>query len=224
MWCSSCQQDVPGLGSPGSGDPRCGKCGRYLASEPQSTTSVSQRIDSSPTVAATATENAAIEKVLRFPALPEEDWALEAELRGVERLLANLKSPPSSLHESLSVHFSHKAQSASHVMLGREADLDPIAPLPEAEQPRRNPAAWAILSLSIAVFACGAVLLAWSLLGEREDLWPIGMPLALIGQAGLILGAVLQLETLSSRVASSSLYQRGRVRGAPQLNLRSSAH
>ena len=56
--------------------------------------------------------------------------------------------------------------------------------------------AWAILSLGLAVFACGAVLLGWSLIGERDDLWPIGMPLAILGQAGSILGLILQLDGL----------------------------
>jgi hypothetical protein len=51
------------------------------------------------------------------------------------------------------------------------------------------------------------MLLAWSLVGKREDLWPIGVPLALIGQAGLILGLVLQLDGLwtTSRSTAAAL-------------------
>ena len=52
------------------------------------------------------------------------------------------------------------------------------------------------MSLGLAAFACGAVLLVWSLVGGRDDLWPIGLPLALIGQAGLIVGLVFQLDGL----------------------------
>jgi hypothetical protein len=66
----------------------------------------------------------------------------------------------------------------------------------EAAQPRSHAVGWAILSLGLAVFACGAVLLGWSLVARREDLWPLGMPLTLIGQAGLIVGLVLQLDGL----------------------------
>src|SRR5205814_4004143 len=79
-------------------------------------------------------------------------------------------------------------------------EFDP--PNPTSEQPRSNTAAWTIVSLSLAVFACGAVLLAWSLLGQREDLWPVGLPLALIGQAGLIVGLVLQIDGLTGRVTA----------------------
>jgi len=57
-------------------------------------------------------------------------------------------------------------------------------------------AAWLILSLGLATFACGAVLLGWSLIAGRDDLWPVGLPITLIGQAGLILGIVLQFDSL----------------------------
>jgi hypothetical protein len=57
-------------------------------------------------------------------------------------------------------------------------------------------AAWLLLSLGLATFACGSVLLGWSFATDREDLWPLGMPLALAGQAALIVGLVLQLDGL----------------------------
>ena len=55
-----------------------------------------------------------------------------------------------------------------------------------------------MLTIGLAVFACGAVLVGWSFVAQRNDLWPMGMPLVLIGQAGLILGLVLQLNGLWS--------------------------
>ena len=44
--------------------------------------------------------------------------------------------------------------------------------------------------------ACGGVLIGWSVLGSRDDLWSLGMPLAVMGQAGLVIGLLLQLEGL----------------------------
>lgn len=44
--------------------------------------------------------------------------------------------------------------------------------------------------------ACGGVLLGWSLVTGRSELWNLGLPLALLGQAGLLVGLVLQLENL----------------------------
>ena len=54
--------------------------------------------------------------------------------------------------------------------------------------------AWLILALGLMAFSCGGVLLAWSLLGHRSDLWNYGMPFALAGQFGLLLGLILHLD------------------------------
>ena len=53
------------------------------------------------------------------------------------------------------------------------------------------------------------MLLGWSIAARREDLWPIGLPLALVGQAGLILGLILQLDGLwhTSRRTAKALTQ-----------------
>ena len=115
--------------------------------------------------------------------LPEDDWKLEADIRSVHRLVDNLRGkkridPPSSPAEP------HRAR--THAERASE----------RAAAPKSNLAAWAILSVGLATFACGAVLLGWAYAAGRQDLWPIGMPLTLIGQAGLILGLVLQLDGL----------------------------
>jgi hypothetical protein len=58
-------------------------------------------------------------------------------------------------------------------------------------------------------FVCGAVLLIWSYVEQRDELWSIGLPFALVGQAGLIIGLVLQLDGLSqnNRRTSETLYE-----------------
>ena len=57
--------------------------------------------------------------------------------------------------------------------------------------------------------ACGGVLIAWSLLGSRDDLWSLGMPLAVVGQGGLVIGLLLQLDGLwqSSQKTEDTLTQ-----------------
>ena len=56
-------------------------------------------------------------------------------------------------------------------------------------------------------FMCGAVLLGWSFVAGRGELWSLGLPLTLAGQAGLVLGLILQLESLwqSNRDTSGTL-------------------
>lgn len=54
-----------------------------------------------------------------------------------------------------------------------------------------------MLSLGLMTFVCGGVLLGWSLLSGRGELWSLGLPLILAGQASLIVGLVFQLDGLS---------------------------
>jgi hypothetical protein len=186
MWCSTCQQDVPGLGSASAGL-RCGKCGQPLAAE-----SLAE-----PVLLASAqnpgADRAFSANPLRQSPLADADWALDAELRRVHRLLGSLKSSSPAMARS-AAHTPHPAPARWHVEREMNAALPAAAGSPD--QPQTNLAAWLILSLGVAIFACGAVLLGWSFLAARPDLGPVGMPLALIGQAALILGLVLQLEGL----------------------------
>jgi hypothetical protein len=181
MWCSTCQQDVPAMGTPRAGAPSCGKCGTpFVAAEPAARASTA--------------DHSKLVKVLTGSTLVEDDWTLEAELRGVERLVSSLKSSGGLARQPLAVDTPHESAAGWHA--ARHSPAAQAAERPAAAEPQKNLAAWAILSLGLAVFACGAVLLTWSLVGKRSDLWPVGMPLALIGQAGLILGLILQLDGL----------------------------
>ncbi len=76
---------------------------------------------------------------------------------------------------------------------GKRNDGPIIAP---AKCPRHSKSAWMILSLGLITFVGGSVCLGWSLLGGRNDLWNLGMPMTLAGQFGLLLGLVLQLDSL----------------------------
>jgi len=178
MWCSTCQQDVPGLAAEG-GAVRCGKCGQSLAaSQP------------------TALSESTVRRLLA-DSPSADDWALEAELRGVERLVGSLRGAASPG----TAHAAHPAPPTWH------APQEPVTRKPEAARSTSHAAAWTVLSIGLAVFACGGVLLGWSVIGQRDDLWPIGIPLALVGQAGLILGLILQLDGLwnTSRQATQAL-------------------
>ena len=65
---------------------------------------------------------------MRCPPLPEDDWALEAELRGMQRLLSSLKSrrPETAEYasESASLHFPQMGIPGWHARSGVEATAD----------------------------------------------------------------------------------------------------
>jgi hypothetical protein len=66
---------------------------------------------------------------------------------------------------------------------------------------------WFILSGGTTSFACGAILLGWSLATGRQELWSVGLPMALAGQIALLVGLVLQLDRLwhDHRAAAAKL-------------------
>lgn len=171
---------------------RCGKCGQKLA-EAQAGSS-GNRSGASPIA----------------PLLIGDDWELEADLRSVERLVGSLKAsgvPSPSTSRASAARGESELAASRHVHEPHAATGDWHAAA--SERPKSHLLAWSILSLGLATFACGAVLLGWSFAGGRDDLWPLGLPLALIGQAGLILGLVLQLDGLwqSNRHTADTLQQ-----------------
>jgi hypothetical protein len=53
-----------------------------------------------------------------------------------------------------------------------------------------------LLLIGLMGMACGGMLLAWATIGGRPDLWPMGMPIALVGQIVLVVGFVFQMDRL----------------------------
>jgi hypothetical protein len=59
---------------------------------------------------------------------------------------------------------------------------------------------WLALGLGMAALACGVVLAGWGIATHRDELWNMGLPIAMVGQLGLVAGLLLQL-LLSRREA-----------------------
>jgi hypothetical protein len=68
---------------------------------------------------------------------------------------------------------------------------------------------WLALSLGTATFVCGGMLLGWSLVSQRPELWDLGLPIALGGQVALMVGLILQLDRLwhDNRHAAVKLHE-----------------
>lgn len=198
MWCAKCQQDVPAVPGQGPSSLQCIRCHAVLAAgETLATTPVPKGIEPLTTLRDQITAESLLQ-----PPLPQSDWELEAELRYVERLARAWKEAPAA--ESISLPGEH----AGHAVHETSAPRSP-QPSTSNTQPRFAGLAWGCLSMGVMTFVCGGVLLAWSAIAGRQQLWSIGLPLTLFGQAGLIIGLVLQLETLwqTNRATSSTLEQ-----------------
>ncbi|MGI8982216.1 MAG: hypothetical protein ACR2FY_23535 [Pirellulaceae bacterium] len=197
MFCPACQQDVPALAVPEEpGVVRCAFCGEELEVRGQESGEWSQEsVGSAPGTDLEEMPN--FEPVSVLPPRPDlEDWDLEPQLRATERLLKGLRqtAPAESV---MATHTAHAQAPAWHVPA---ASAEPPRARQEVVVPKRaeksSSLAWACLSLGVMALACGLVLIGWSLADSRDDLWSLGLPLAVVGQGGLVIGLLLQLNGL----------------------------
>jgi len=218
MFCPVCQQDVPALAVPEEpGVVRCAICSEELevrSHEPAVSPQISAsrvetvgdlELDEYPIFheadePAESHEQTEPEQrpVAPLPPRPDlSDWDLQPQVRAAERLLKGLRQTAPA--EAVTIHSAHSQAPSWHAPSPRPVSSEPVA---RREQPSTSPAeksgtlAWTCLSLGVMALACGGVLVACSLIGSRDDLWSVGMPLAVVGQAGLVIGLLLQLEGL----------------------------
>lgn len=188
MWCQHCRQDVPALPSGDQQSLCCPRCGEAVC------------INS-------------FEATEQPPAY--DGWEMDEELRHIEKVLGitkaeDLSSQAVYQREASRFDMPHAAPTAWHVPTTNEPANRPFQrhKAPMANPPLNvNSLIWGVLSLGTACFACGGVLLGWSWVTGRQELWTIGMPVAMVGQVALLIGLVLQLERLwrDNRDASDKL-------------------
>lgn len=172
MWCKGCRQDVPALPSGDSQTLCCPRCGTALCADPN--------------------RSAAVDPLPRY-----DSWELDEQLQHIQRVLQT----------------GNVTGRESDAVARREvARFDPpqaglpgqhVAPNQSGKQAsagkRRSGAGgftWFVLSVGTAGFVCGGILMAWSLTTGRQELWNVGLPVALVGQIGLLVGLVLQIDRL----------------------------
>ncbi|MEX2118306.1 MAG: hypothetical protein WD847_01745 [Pirellulales bacterium] len=114
------------------------------------------------------------------PLLELDGWELEEQLRHVERVLAG----PAGASSGLPATGLRADGAKPHVTPCRPGLLVTLL-------------AWIGLAAGLATLACGSVLSTWGVVAARDDLWRIGMPVALIGQFALLAGLVLHSAGLS---------------------------
>jgi hypothetical protein len=199
MWCTHCQQDVPGTVRPDDGGYGCLRCGNPLLGDPEDgarSPAEGPNPEETPDfveIPADAPESS--------PLSEYDSWELDERLRHIERVLAigraNDDPPNRESRQSgvrLRVDAAHSQPSSRHRPPSK--NLKKRSGTGKQRSPWLGAAIWGALSLGLMALACGGVLVGWSVLAEQDHLWSIGMPIAVGGQILLLLGFVLQIDRL----------------------------
>jgi hypothetical protein len=148
------------------------------------------------------------------PPIDLDDWQLEEDLRTADRLIKETEgqhdvNDPSGVQHTVDAY--HEAVRGWHAQLKGRPEIPGVATSRKfAEKPTRpRPSffSWSAISLGVMALVCGGVLLIWGYLFGRGELWSLGLPIALGGQAVLILGVFLYIDGLwqTNRKTSASL-------------------
>jgi hypothetical protein len=173
MWCKHCQQDMPAVAN-GDGGMACARCSNVLRAAPEGV----------PAQRRQARVEAIADSILGGSILaddppPVDTWRLDAELSDAERLLKA---------------FTPLAPNAAGSRFDRAHSVPNQTPNTDATTTSSGGfVAWLFLLAGTMALVCGGVLVGYSLYAGRTALWNLGLPIFLAGQAGLLLGIMLQL-------------------------------
>lgn len=127
-----------------------------------------------------------------------DGWELDEELRHIQRILAVEKSGAAPARSPMD--FYTRLDSAHRTpgpWGGRRSK-----PAAQRQDTEATTVGWLsalisiVLSTGLMAFAFGGVLLVWSFVTGRQDLWTFGMPIAMAGQIVLLMGFILQMDRL----------------------------
>jgi hypothetical protein len=205
MWCSNCGQDVPGIASKqAEGQTVCARCGTQVGNKTCGETGNNH------------VESCADMLAGDIPPMELDDWELDEDLRTADRLINEVDGEPGAVEPQGMEHTIeayHKAVRGWHTQLSDRPTVSGASASPKfvKHRPRVRISllAWSAISLGLMVLVCGSVLLTWGYLFGRGELWSLGLPIALGGQAVLLLGIFLHMESLwqNSRKTSKSLVE-----------------
>jgi hypothetical protein len=210
MWCSTCQQDVPGVAHAASGRIVCARCQQPVRSKrPAPHARVCDD-------GLALDDQAAVVAASAAP-FRKDDWHGRQRVRSLVRELrrpgvAGTKSSAGAFSERR--RFDPPEDLFGQLERATVTQATPVALLPSANETSqaRNAnasqiAAWMIVLVGALALASGIGLIAWSLSARQMLYWNLALGLALGGQGTLILGLVL----VASRLWRHSRYAAGKL-------------
>lgn len=202
MWCSSCQQDVPGIASQENrGTIGCARCGQINDAKGVSTIHDASTVpdDDADERSVTAADEAVLSRFGDMPAAElDEDWALTDDVHAAQGLYRDLSS---RVHGGASDHIfqsPHAPAEPPHAGASSSASPTPFAAQPHTPVTARVTLviSWSTLYLSLTGLLCGVVLMTWAYFAGRSEFWMIGLLATAVGQIGLVISLILQLDGL----------------------------
>ena len=226
MWCSHCQQDVPGIASTDEFvGICCARCGRQVGASAEEAVADTDR--STPTTVADGERE--VEEMVSWsdqydgvywkthpPIDWHEQWQWDDDMWSVQRITdsAAVTTPahfPAKSTTSELLNETRQAVDHWHDQLvhpqGAVNRANSSLPKHSGRGRRRPLLSWFMLSSGLTVFVCGAGLLVGGYVTGRTDLWNLGIPVSVVGQIALLIGLVLQLDGLwrSNRSTADTL-------------------
>lgn len=211
MWCSTCQQDTPGVAHATTGRIVCSRCQQPAArSKVASQARICDEgiaLDEQPTRAA----------VTAAPLPKDDDWSTDQRVRNLAR---ELKRPTAKIKKPSDGIFPDQRRFEPPHNLLSPHDFEANASLPAAASPLSTSAAlhprrtdssqvmaWIIVTIGVFTFSAGLWLIGWTLASKQLQHWNLALGLAIGGQGTLILGLVLVV----SRLWRHSRYSAGKL-------------
>lgn len=127
-----------------------------------------------------------------------DGWELDEELRHIQRILAVEKTAAAPARSSMDFYTRLDPGHRTPTPWGGRASK----PTVQRRDAETTTVGWLsalisiVLSTGLMAFAFGGVLLVWSFVTGRQDLWTFGMPIAMAGQIVLLMGFILQMDRL----------------------------
>ena len=203
-----CQQDVPAIAlaasDTGETDFCCARCNQLFDTD-------MTKLNEAYTPELAMADGYTTTEASMLPPVDLDSWDFDLESVHAERLLAT--STSSRATNTQVTNPAHDMAADWH--LG--GMLAPVAAATATQasshhpntKPRTSLIGWLLILCGVTAFVCGGVLMGMSLAQGRGELWRMGLPLAIVGQGGLLVGLVFQLERVwqSHRRASARLHE-----------------
>lgn len=223
MWCRICQQDVPGVLTSDASRVCCPRCYSTLSSGAATESAATLATGCPETGADSNCESSKTDDItggdaFRVSTMPPlldlDDWQFDDDVRTVRRVLQSLgqrtvridSAHPQGHNDPVAQpHFPPDRAAASK----NDDERDVLGSKHHGSTGTSQWFAWLLMAMGLSTFVCGAALLGWYFYDGREQLWRMGLPLALSGQIVLAFGFIMQLEALwqSSRGTGKTLHQ-----------------